>query len=160
MKTIATLTIRPSERMDAIAASHAQELPRAIRFLARRTGLLEPSGAGMLSYLLFERGYCRHLIDLGYTDAISRRAEILALLNYGSANDESVEVRMPLDLAEADQSGLPRLSRRKAMQKEAITGRVTRVIDSADTISERDERRSAGWNTMEAIAKVLRRDTT
>jgi hypothetical protein len=114
----------------------------------------------MLSYLLFERGYCRHLIDLGYTDAISRRAEILALLNYGSANDESVEVRMPLDLAEADQSGLPRLSRRKAMQKEAITGRVTRVIDSTDTISERGERRSAGWNTMEAIAKVLRRDTT
>jgi NTE family protein len=160
LKTIVTLIIRPSERMDAIAASHAQELPRAIRFLARRTGLLEPSGAGMLSYLLFERGYCRHLIDLGYTDAISRRAEILALLNCGSANDESVEVRMPLDLAEADQSGLPRLSRRKAMQKEAITGRVTRVIDSTDTISERDERRSAGWNTMEAIAKVLRRDTT
>jgi NTE family protein len=100
LKTIATLIIRPSERMDAIAASHAQELPRAMRFLARRTGVLDPSGAGMLSYLLFERGYCRHLLDLGFTDATSRRAEILAFLGYESCNAESVNARMPVDPAE------------------------------------------------------------
>jgi NTE family protein len=84
LKTIATLTIRPSKRMDAIAASHARELPRAMRFLARRAGMLDANGAGVLSYLLFERGYCRHLINLGYTDAMSRRTEILDLLGYAS----------------------------------------------------------------------------
>jgi NTE family protein len=90
LKTIATLTVRPSKRMDAIAASHARELPRAMRFLARRAGMLDPNGAGVLSYLLFESGYCRQLMGLGYTDARSRRREILDLLGYGSPIHENV----------------------------------------------------------------------
>src|SRR5882762_9879196 len=64
LKTIDTCIIRPTERMDMIAASHAHELPRAMRFLARRIGVLDPNGAGVLSYLLFESGYCRRLMDL------------------------------------------------------------------------------------------------
>jgi NTE family protein len=87
LKAIDTLVIRPSERMDAIAASHARELPRAMRFLARQFGVLDPNGAGVLSYLLFERGYCRKLIDLGFSDGMSRRAEILDFLGYGDAVD-------------------------------------------------------------------------
>jgi hypothetical protein len=54
-KAIDTLVIRPSERMDAIAASHARELLRAMRFLARR---------------------------LGVTDGMSQRAEILDFSGY------------------------------------------------------------------------------
>jgi NTE family protein len=80
LKAIDTLVIRPTERMDTIAASHARELPRAMRFLARRIGVLDPNGAGVLSYLLFESGYCRHLIDLGYSDGMARRSEILHFL--------------------------------------------------------------------------------
>jgi NTE family protein len=80
LKAIDTLVIRPTERMDAIAASHARELPRAVRFLARRIGVLDPNGAGVLSYLLFESGYCRHLIDLGFADGMARRPEILHFL--------------------------------------------------------------------------------
>lgn len=87
LKAIDTLVIRPSERMDAIAASHARELPRAVRFLARQFGVLDPNGAGVLSYLLFERGYCRQLIDLGFSDGMSRRAEILDFLGYEDAVD-------------------------------------------------------------------------
>src|ERR1700676_5087604 len=41
-------------------------------------------GAGVLSYLLFERGYCRHLVDLGFADGMSRREEILDFLGYGA----------------------------------------------------------------------------
>jgi NTE family protein len=85
LKAIDTLVIRPSERIDAIAASHAGEMPRAMRFLARRLGVLDPNGAGVLSYLLFERGYCRHLIDLGFSDGMSRREEILDFLGHGDA---------------------------------------------------------------------------
>jgi NTE family protein len=88
LKTIDTFIIRPTERMDIIAASHAQELPRAMRFLARRIGVLEPNGAAVLSYLLFESGYCRHLIKLGFSDAMSRRAELLDFLDYGHSVDE------------------------------------------------------------------------
>src|SRR5258708_37272245 len=87
LKAIDTLVIRPSERIDAIATSHAGELPRAMRFLARRLGVLDPHGAGVLSYLLFERGYCRHLINLGFADGMSRREEIPAFVGYGDAID-------------------------------------------------------------------------
>jgi NTE family protein len=82
LKAIDTLVIRPTERMDVIASSHAQELPRAMRFLARRIGVLDPNGAGVLSYLLFESGYCRDLIDLGFWDGMARRPEILSFLGY------------------------------------------------------------------------------
>jgi len=95
LKAIDTLVIRPSERIDAIAASHARELPRAMRFLARRLGVLDPNGAGVLSYLLFERGYCRHLIDLGFADGMSRREEILHFLGYGDAVDRQTRVPQP-----------------------------------------------------------------
>jgi NTE family protein len=93
LKAIDTLVIRPSERIDAIAASHAGELPRAMRFLASRLGVLDPNGAGVLSYLLFERGYCRHLIDLGFADGMSRREEIREFLGYGDAVDRKSLVR-------------------------------------------------------------------
>jgi len=35
-----------------------------MRLLMSRVGVLEPNGARVLSYLLFERGYCRHLMHL------------------------------------------------------------------------------------------------
>jgi len=98
LKAIDTLVIRPSERMDAIAASHAGELPRAMRFLARQFGVLDPNGAGVLSYLLFERGYCRQLIDLGFSDGMSRRAEILDFLGYGDAVDRQSSYAMRLSI--------------------------------------------------------------
>jgi NTE family protein len=84
LRTIETLVIRPSRWMDIIAAAHAKELPRTMRFLMRRLGVLEPNGARVLSYLLFERGYCRRLMHLGFTDAISQRSNILSFLGYDS----------------------------------------------------------------------------
>jgi NTE family protein len=95
LKTIDTFIIRPTERMDMIAASHAQELPRAMRFLARRIGVMDPNGAGVLSYLLFESSYCRHLIDLGFSDAMSRRAELLDFLDYGHTAEERSDLPQP-----------------------------------------------------------------
>jgi hypothetical protein len=95
LKTIDTLIIRPTERMDMIAASHAEELPRAMRFLARRIGVLDPNGASVLSYLLFESGYCRRLLGLGFSDAMSRCAEILEFLDYGHSVDERTNVPPP-----------------------------------------------------------------
>jgi NTE family protein len=84
LRTIETLVIRPSRLMDVIAAAHAKELPRAIRFLLRRMGVLEPNGARVLSYLLFEGSYCRRLMYLGFTDAMSERNNILSFLGYDS----------------------------------------------------------------------------
>jgi NTE family protein len=84
LRTIETLVIRPSRWLDVIAAAHAIELPRTMRFLMRRAGVLEPNGARFLSYLLFEQGYCRRLMHLGFADAMSQRNNILSFLSYDS----------------------------------------------------------------------------
>jgi NTE family protein len=85
LRTVETLVIRPTEPIDEIANAHAAELPRLMGLLMRRMGVLEPDGARVLSYLLFERGYCRHLMDLGVSDAMAQRARILHFLGYDSA---------------------------------------------------------------------------
>jgi len=40
-------------------------------------------GANLASYLLFERGYCNELIELGYNDTLKRREEVEAFLAGG-----------------------------------------------------------------------------
>lgn len=78
---IEVLKILPSEPLDQIAARYAYELPASMRFFLRGTGADGSAGATVLSYLLFERGYCRALIDLGYRDAMRLRSELSQFLS-------------------------------------------------------------------------------
>ena len=82
LRTIETLVIRPSEPIGEIAAAHVDELPRVMRWVMSRLGVLEPNGARVLSYLLFERRYCRHLMRLGFSDALAQRERILRFLGH------------------------------------------------------------------------------
>ncbi|HET6265581.1 MAG TPA: patatin-like phospholipase family protein [Usitatibacter sp.] len=77
------LVITPSQPLDEIAVKHVGNLPWAIRFLLRSIGAMRRGGANLASYLLFERGYCNELIQLGYTDTIHRREELEAFLSGG-----------------------------------------------------------------------------
>ena len=72
--------IAPSQPIDEIAARHRQELPRALRMFLRGPGATKTSGAGVLSYLLFEAGYCSELIDLGRRDALAKADELKRFL--------------------------------------------------------------------------------
>jgi len=74
------LVLTPSEPLDAIAAKHVRSLPWTIRFLLRTVGAMRRGGANLASYLLFERGYCNELIELGYNDTLKRREEVEAFL--------------------------------------------------------------------------------
>ena len=74
--------ISPSEELEPIALAHAGELPRTIRALLYTVGALRRSGANLLSYLLFERSYCRALIRLGYKDTMERKDELVQFLGY------------------------------------------------------------------------------
>ena len=42
----------------------------------RSIGAMRKGGAALASYLLFDKQYCRALIDMGYRDTIARREEI------------------------------------------------------------------------------------
>jgi NTE family protein len=74
------MVITPSEPLDAIALKHIRNLPPAVRFLLRSLGAMRRGGANLASYLLFEEGYCRELIQLGYNDTLNRRDEVEAFL--------------------------------------------------------------------------------
>jgi NTE family protein len=74
--------LSPSEELEKIAGLHAGELPRAIRILLHTVGGMKRSGSNLLSYLLFEKSYCRALIQLGYKDTMERRNDLLTFLGY------------------------------------------------------------------------------
>lgn len=81
LRPVDILEINPSESIDDIAARHARELPPSLRLFLKGSGTTKKSGAGVLSYLLFERGFCRELIRCGYDDAMKQREEILSFFN-------------------------------------------------------------------------------
>ncbi len=89
IRHIDVLVITPSQPLEKIAERHIYRLPLPIRFLLRAAGVMRRSGANLVSYLLFEKNYCRALIDLGYQDALKRRDEILKFLDYGPATSDS-----------------------------------------------------------------------
>jgi NTE family protein len=80
MRHIEVLVITPSQPLEKIAERHIAQLPWTIRLLLRSVGVMQRSGANLVSYLLFEKHYCRALIDLGYQDAVNRRDEIVKFL--------------------------------------------------------------------------------
>ncbi|MCX7148448.1 MAG: patatin-like phospholipase family protein [Rhodocyclales bacterium] len=80
LRPIEVLTIAPSQRLDHLAASHANALPWPVRVMLRGIGAMNQNGGALTSYLLFERPYTRALIDLGYADTVARRDEVRRFL--------------------------------------------------------------------------------
>ena len=81
LRRVDTLVISPSERIDRIAADHAQALPWPIRALLGGIGAMNRQGGALTSYLLFEKPYTQALIDLGYADTLARDVEVGDFLN-------------------------------------------------------------------------------
>jgi NTE family protein len=81
LRPVKVLFISPSQPIERVAARFLHELPSTVRFLLKPTGALNRSGSNLASYLLFERSFCRALIDLGYQDTIAREAEVREFFN-------------------------------------------------------------------------------
>jgi NTE family protein len=79
-RRIECLVMTPSKDVNEIARRHARELPRSLRAMMRIMGASNASSTMLLSYLLFERGFTRELIALGYEDARMRADEIRTFL--------------------------------------------------------------------------------
>jgi NTE family protein len=80
LRPVAALVISPSQRLDSLAAQHVASLPVSVRTLLRGVGAMSRRGGALASYLLFEPEYTGALIDLGYSDTMARKSEVLQFL--------------------------------------------------------------------------------
>jgi NTE family protein len=91
-RPIETLVVRPTEGIGQIAADHIRKgRLRAGPVVTKRLLKLLDVGisddADLASYLLFDGGFSRRLMDLGRSDAHARRAELLDFL--GAVEDDA-----------------------------------------------------------------------
>ena len=93
LRHVDSMVISPSEELERIAIRHVQSLPRILRLLYRSVGATQRGGSTLLSYLLFEKSFCRELIALGYRDAVARRDNLRGFL--GHSADWYCELRTP-----------------------------------------------------------------
>jgi NTE family protein len=81
LKSIESLVINPSHNFNAIAMKYYDELPLSIRILLRTVGVSNDAESSLISYLLFEKSYCKELIKLGYEDALREETTIRQFLS-------------------------------------------------------------------------------
>ena len=81
VRRVETLMLAPSVDPREIAGRHGGELPRGLRALLRVIGGPESSGFQLSSYLTFEAGYTRELIELGYRDSMEARDTLMAFMS-------------------------------------------------------------------------------
>jgi NTE family protein len=85
LRPVDLLVISPSERIDMIAARHADALPGPVRRLfggLGAGGTRDVKGAALASYLLFESAFTQELMALGRADTLRQREEVLRFFGW------------------------------------------------------------------------------
>jgi NTE family protein len=95
-RPIETLVVRPTESIGAIAAEYLrmgklESGPFVTKRVLKLLDVGDSDDADLASYLLFDGGFARRLIDLGRSDAHARRAEVLDFL--GAIEDDTPSER-------------------------------------------------------------------
>ena len=81
LRRVEAFVLAPSIDIGELAHDYLHELPWTIRSLLKGIGAMNKQGTGLASYLLFEKGYCRELIRLGYQDAMNEKEMLTNFLS-------------------------------------------------------------------------------
>lgn len=85
LRPVELLLIAPSQRLDAIAARHAQALPGVVRRLFAGSGPAAQAAtqsSAFASYLLFDAAFTGELMALGRADTLARADEVRAFMGW------------------------------------------------------------------------------
>ncbi len=88
LRALDILVFSPSRSLNTIAQSYMAALQAPVFNLLGASSAPNPDSASLASYLLFERGYTRAVIDLGRQDAMERKDEICAFFGWHGACTE------------------------------------------------------------------------
>ena|SRR5665213_3525112 len=77
LRKIELLVIRPSRDLSLIGAKEFAHFPFTIRHVLKGLGVTDQKGWDLLSYLAFDKVYSKALLELGYSDALHRKKEII-----------------------------------------------------------------------------------
>lgn len=77
MRKIDMLFISPSQDLSAMTQKHYDLIPNTVKLFMRGLGASREHGSNLISYLLFEKAFCRELIALGYSDTMERKQEVI-----------------------------------------------------------------------------------
>src|SRR5690606_1466410 len=80
MRVVELLVMRPSRDLGRLAREYEPRLPGSFRFLSRGLGTRDTRSADLLSMLMFQPDYLRHLIELGEADAEAQADRIVDFL--------------------------------------------------------------------------------
>jgi NTE family protein len=80
LRPIELLVVRPSEDLGRLANAYEADLPKGFRFLTRGLGTKETRSNDMLSLVMFQNDYVKHLLELGEADARNKRDDIARFL--------------------------------------------------------------------------------
>ncbi len=80
LKKIPALCISPSVDIGEIARQKAHHMPRILRLSINAFGQLDEASE-ILSYLLFDKEFCKNLIEIGYNDALKQKTDIERFFN-------------------------------------------------------------------------------
>ena len=98
LRPVSTLIIVPREDIREVAKRHVDELPRGVRLLLGGLGAGSKGGLQLISYLLFESGYTKELIDMGYRDALAMEEDIRSFLFDQSMDTSTIALEHELML--------------------------------------------------------------
>ena len=84
MRKVDMLFISPSQDLSAMTQKHYDLIPNTVKLFMRGVGASKEHGANLISYLLFEKAFCRELISLGYNDTMERKQEVIDFMDLDS----------------------------------------------------------------------------